>query len=76
MFIIIHIILVGKELAKKYGCQFVETSAKQGIRIDDAFYGIVREIRRLNQEKIKNQQFNVDRDKEGLFMDSCGCILM
>ncbi|KAG1174115.1 hypothetical protein G6F70_005242 [Rhizopus microsporus] len=67
---------VGKELAKKYGCQFVETSAKQGIRIDDAFYGIVREIRRLNQEKIKNQQFNVDRDKEGLFMDSCGCILM
>lgn len=36
----------------------METSAKQDIHIDDAFYGIVREIRKLNQEKSKNQQFH------------------
>ncbi|KAI9354407.1 ras-like protein 3 [Pilaira anomala] len=41
----------GKSLAKHYGCQFLETSAKQRIRIEDTFFGIVREIRRLNQEK-------------------------
>jgi GTPase KRas protein len=64
----------GKDLAKKYGCEFMETSAKQDIHIDDAFYGIVREIRKLNQEKLKNRQFH--KEKEGLFLDSCGCILM
>lgn len=63
-------------MAKKYGCQFVETSAKQGIQIDDAFYGIVRDIRRLNQENGKKQQLHIHKDKEGLFLDSCGCILM
>lgn len=52
----------------------METSAKQDIHIDDAFYGIVREIRKLNQEKSKNQQFH--QEKERLFLDNCDCILM
>ena len=64
----------GKDLAKKYGCEFMVTSAKQDIHIDDAFYGIVREIRKSNQEKSKNRQFH--KEKEGLFLDSCSCILM
>ncbi|KAI9473496.1 MAG: ras-like protein 1 [Benjaminiella poitrasii] len=64
---------VGKSLAKQYGCQFLETSAKQKINIDEAFYGIVREIRRLNQESQNAQdEFN---NKNGL--TCCAeCILM
>ena len=52
----------------------METSAKQDIHIDDAFYGIVREIRKLNQVKSKNRQFH--KKKKELFLDSCNCILM
>lgn len=36
----------GNELGKKYGCKYVETSAKTGKNIDDAFLGLTREVRR------------------------------
>ncbi|KAI7906405.1 ras-like protein 3 [Cokeromyces recurvatus] len=64
---------VGRSLAEHYGCQFLETSAKQRINIDEAFYGIVREIRRLNLESQNAQdEFN---NKNGLAC--CNeCILM
>ncbi|RCI06589.1 Ras GTPase [Rhizopus stolonifer] len=42
----------GRDLAKKYGCQFVETSAKQGIQIDDAFYGIKIEPRKWKETAV------------------------
>ena len=35
----------GEELAKTLNCPFFETSAKQGIRVTDAFHQLVREIR-------------------------------
>lgn len=40
----------GKELADTFGCKFIETSAKSRINVDNAFYDIVREIRRYNKE--------------------------
>ncbi|KAK9711865.1 RAS1 protein [Basidiobolus ranarum] len=40
----------GRDLAKQFGCRFIETSAKQRINVDEAFYNIVREIRRFNKE--------------------------
>ncbi|ORY06176.1 ras-domain-containing protein [Basidiobolus meristosporus CBS 931.73] len=40
----------GRDLAKQFGCRFIETSAKQRINVDEAFYNIVREIRRYNKE--------------------------
>jgi GTPase KRas protein len=43
----------------------LETSAKQRIRIDETFYGIVREIRRLNEEK-ENKNYPFDGEKDGL----------
>jgi GTPase KRas protein len=40
----------GRDLAKHYGCQFIETSAKQRINVDEAFQELVREIRKYNRE--------------------------
>lgn len=35
----------GQELAKNFSCPWMETSAKARIRVEDAFYELVREIR-------------------------------
>ena len=40
----------GRDLAKQFQCKFIETSAKQKINVDEAFYNLVREIRRYNKE--------------------------
>ena len=42
--------LEGEALARSFGCNFIETSAKSRINVDNAFYDIVREIRRYNKE--------------------------
>ncbi|CAG8688046.1 14935_t:CDS:2, partial [Gigaspora rosea] len=41
----------GRELAKQLNCKFIETSAKQRINVDEAFYNFVREIRKYNKEQ-------------------------
>lgn len=38
----------GRALAASFGCKFIETSAKNRTNVDEAFYGLVREIRRFN----------------------------
>lgn len=40
----------GEELARQFGCKFIETSAKSRINVENAFYDLVREIRRYNKE--------------------------
>ncbi len=40
----------GENIARQFGCAFIETSAKSRINVDNAFYNIVREIRRYNKE--------------------------
>jgi GTPase KRas protein len=37
-------------MARSFNCKFIETSAKSRINVDNAFYEIVREIRRYNKE--------------------------
>lgn len=37
-------------MARSFGCKFIETSAKSRINVDNAFYDLVREIRRYNKE--------------------------
>ncbi|CAM9023507.1 unnamed protein product [Wickerhamomyces anomalus] len=40
----------GEKLAKQFQCEFLETSAKQGINVDRAFFDLVRKIRIRNNE--------------------------
>ncbi|KAF8647723.1 hypothetical protein AX16_006558 [Volvariella volvacea WC 439] len=40
----------GRDLARHFGCQFVETSAKEKINVDESFIGLVREIKRYNKD--------------------------
>ena len=37
-------------MARGFNCKFIETSAKSRINVDNAFYELVREIRRYNKE--------------------------
>ncbi|KAL8678209.1 MAG: hypothetical protein Q9186_005427 [Xanthomendoza sp. 1 TL-2023] len=52
----VHMMLIvcdateGEDLARSFGCAFIETSAKSRINVENAFYNIVREIRRYNKE--------------------------
>ncbi|EKM78674.1 hypothetical protein AGABI1DRAFT_121109, partial [Agaricus bisporus var. burnettii JB137-S8] len=39
----------GRDLARHFGCKFIETSAKQRINVDEAFSNLVREIRKYNR---------------------------
>ncbi|KAF8987047.1 ras family-domain-containing protein [Cyathus striatus] len=41
----------GRDLAKLYGCPFIETSAKERINVDESFCNLVREIRKHNKEQ-------------------------
>jgi len=40
----------GRAIADHFGVQFVETSAKERTNVEEAFYGLVREIRIFNKE--------------------------
>ena len=51
----------GKELAASFGCPWMETSAKARIRVEDAFYELVREIR----NEIRNQGGAKKPEKRG-----------
>ncbi|KAI7850273.1 ras-like protein 1 [Circinella umbellata] len=72
----------GRDLARQFGCQFFETSAKQRINVDEAFYGVVRDIRRFNKEQ-EYQGGNMGGGMQNMNMhdpseaqsDKC-CILM
>lgn len=37
-------------MARDFNCKFIETSAKSRINVDNAFYDIVREIRKYNKD--------------------------
>ncbi len=75
-------------MARQFGCKFIETSAKSRINVDNAFYDIVREIRRYNKEMssytgapsgTQNQNgvakmgVEDDTEKKG---GCCGCTVM
>ena len=73
----------GQQLARQFGCKFIETSAKSRKNVDQAFYDIVREIRRYNKEMSSYPSGgSAQVPKEGLHMDgenqgkTCGCCVV
>lgn len=49
----------GRDLAKHFGCKFIETSAKQRINVDEAFTNLVREIRKYNKVRASSARLFV-----------------
>jgi len=41
----------GQQLARSLGCQFLETSAKTRIGVEEAYFGVVRQIRESSSKK-------------------------
>ena len=77
----------GQNLARQFGCKFIETSAKSRINVDNAFYDIVREIRRYNKEMSSysgapqhgqgtNGMKPLDHDDDAEKKGCCGCLVM
>jgi hypothetical protein len=54
----------GKELAKTFGCKFLETSAKNKINVDEAFHDLVREIRRHSRDAAPGGESKKARTKK------------
>lgn len=46
------------DFANNYGIPFIETSAKTRMGVDDAFYSLVREIRKDRERKGKDKRKN------------------
>ena len=46
----------GEELARSFGCPFMETSAKTKVNVEESWYQVIREIRKLHHEKKKNKK--------------------
>jgi len=46
----------GADLAKSFDCPFLETSAKARINVEEAFFALVREIRKQNNVSAKKPQ--------------------
>lgn len=49
------------EVARNYGIPFIETSAKTRMGVDDAFYTLVREIRKDREKKGKDKKKDRNR---------------
>ena len=47
----------GRELARQFGCPFLEASAKLRINVDEAFIALVREIRLVNRVRHSKRSF-------------------
>jgi len=54
----------GQELAKSFGCPFVETSAKARLNVEECFYGLVREIRK----EMVGDKKSATKKKKGFFI--------
>jgi len=66
-------IQMGKDLAKQFNCKFFETSAKTRSNIDESFYELVREIRKLIYCDTIGTSETADKKKKKL---PAGCTLL
>jgi GTPase KRas protein len=59
----------GEEIAKQWGCPFVEISAKDGTNVETAFFNVVREItgkKREVDKKVEDEANELKLPKRGL----------
>jgi len=76
----------GRDLAKHFGCKFLETSAKDRINVDAAFHDLVRDIRDFNKAQPTGaippsggqQQFFQTEDETESHGSGCcgGCVVV
>ncbi|GAM17541.1 hypothetical protein SAMD00019534_007160 [Acytostelium subglobosum LB1] len=60
----------GQDLAKSFGCPFLETSAKIRVNVEESFYSLVREIRRDTKGDTKPDK----KKKKGNLMNKCALL--
>lgn len=53
----------GQEMAKVFGCPFFETSAKTRTNVDEAFFGLVKEIRKYEAKKKSSGNTNNQKNQ-------------
>ncbi|KAG0024164.1 Ras GTPase [Entomortierella chlamydospora] len=61
----------GRELAERLLCQFIETSSRERINVDESFYTITREIQSNKEAQNKNDN---PADKSGV--SGCRCLVL
>ncbi|KAH7912357.1 P-loop containing nucleoside triphosphate hydrolase protein [Hygrophoropsis aurantiaca] len=62
----------GRELAQRFGCKLMETSAKDRINVDEAFSDLVREIRKFNKQRQASQPVLTNSSGPGTYGRSKG----
>lgn len=63
----------GEALAKKLQCKFMETSAKDRINVDQAFYELVREVKKYQGATVTPSEKAGEDDKKA---KKGGCVLL
>ncbi|KAJ3444337.1 ras-like protein rasd [Anaeramoeba flamelloides] len=66
----------GTDLAKSFNCPFIETSAKTRINVEEAFFGLVREIRKIKFGTKEENTENTKKKKKGGWKKKLKCSLM
>lgn len=60
----VHMMEACEAARNNYGIPFVETSAKTRMGVDDAFYSLVREIRKDRERKGKDKKKKSDKSSK------------
>ncbi|KAJ6250851.1 ras-like protein rasd [Anaeramoeba flamelloides] len=66
----------GADLAKSFNCPFMETSTETITNVNEAFFGLVREIRKKKLGNTKKKKSGNEKEKSGGSKKKSGCSMM